>query len=333
MVKKVSASDPELILTDDMKYKNGIVSFGQALAQSITMAHESFSSESHIVGVTTGLRDLDKWLGGLYPSDLIIIAGRPSMGKTALATNIAFNAARACLKKEKNGGIVGFFSLEMSAAQLAMRLLSQESGISSDKIRRGDITQSHFPKFLAVGSELGDLPLYIDEASCLSVSELRDRAFRMKDNFGVDLLIVDYLQLLHSKRFHENRTQEMSDITRTLKGIAKDLHIPVIALSQLSRSVEQREDKRPQLSDLRDSGSIEQDADVVCFVYREEYYTARTEPPENTEKHRAWQENMDRICNMAEVIIAKQRHGPIGTLPLYFEGSLTKFGDFLISNN
>ena len=309
----------------------GFVPFSRALTLSISSAETAFKRDSHIVGVTTGLRDIDKWLGGLHPSDLIIIAGRPSMGKTALATNIAFNAARASLKQTQGGGVVGFFSLEMSSEQLATRLLAQEAGVSSDKIRRGEITQTHFPKFLDVGRELADLPLYIDDTPALSVSALRTRARRLKRKFGLDLLVIDYLQLLHSShvtgKASENRVQEISEITGNLKGLAKELNVPVIALSQLSRAVEQREDKRPQLSDLRESGSIEQDADVVGFVFREEYYESRKEPSENTDKHREWQENMDRICNTAEFIIAKQRHGPVGTVKLYFEGALTKFGD------
>jgi replicative DNA helicase len=309
----------------------GFVPFSRALTLSISSAEIAFKRDSHIVGVTTGLTDVDKWLGGLHPSDLIIIAGRPSMGKTALATNIAFNAARASLEQTQGGGVVGFFSLEMSAEQLATRLLAQESGIASDKIRRGEISQSHFPKFLEVGRTLGDLPLYIDDTPALSISALRTRARRLKRKFGLDLLVIDYLQLLQSSnvtgKTNENRVQEISEITRNLKALAKEMDVPVIALSQLSRAVEQREDKRPQLSDLRESGSIEQDADVVAFVFREEYYESRKEPPENTDKHRDWQENMNRIYNTAEFIIAKQRHGPIGTIKLYFEGALTKFGN------
>lgn len=309
----------------------GFIAFSRALTLSISSAEIAFKRDSHIVGVTTGLHDVDKWLGGLHPSDLIIIAGRPSMGKTALATNIAFNAAKASLKQTQGGGIVGFFSLEMSAEQLATRLLAQEAGVSSDKIRRGEIAQDHFPKFLEVGRELADLPLYIDDTPALSVSALRTRARRLKRKFGLDLVIIDYLQLLQSSsastKANENRVQEISEITRSLKGLAKELDVPVIALSQLSRAVEQRDDKRPQLSDLRESGSIEQDADVVSFVFREEYYEARKEPPRNTDKHREWTENMNRIYNTAELIIAKQRHGPVGTIPLYFDGSLTKFAD------
>ncbi|MGI4852319.1 MAG: replicative DNA helicase [Janthinobacterium lividum] len=311
--------------------ERGFVKFSKALTLSIASAEIAFKRDSHIVGVTTGLQDVDKWLGGLHPSDLIIIAGRPSMGKTALATNIAFSAAKASLKQMQGGGIVGFFSLEMSAEQLATRLLAQEVRVSSDKIRRGDISHDDFPKFLDVGRMLAELPLYIDDTPALSISGLRTRARRLKRKFGLDLIVIDYLQLLHGSstggKSNENRVQEISDITRSLKALAKELDVPVIALSQLSRAVEQREDKRPQLSDLRESGSIEQDADVVTFVFREEYYEARKEPPENTDKHREWQENMNRVHNTAEFIIAKQRHGPIGTIKLYFEGSLTKFGD------
>ncbi len=330
-IKQIEAAEQKLFDLATLGHSDrGFVTFSKALTMSIASAEIAFKRDSHIVGVTTGLRDVDKWLGGLHPSDLIIIAGRPSMGKTALATNIAFGAAQASLKQAQGGGIVGFFSLEMSAEQLATRLLAQEVGVSSDKIRRGDITSQDFPKFLSVGRTLADLPLYIDDTPALSISGLRTRARRLKRKFGLDLIVIDYLQLLHGSGVGgkaENRVQEISDITRSLKALAKELNVPVIALSQLSRAVEQREDKRPQLSDLRESGSIEQDADVVSFVFREEYYESRREPPENTDKHREWQENMERIHNTAEFIIAKQRHGPIGSIKLYFEGSLTKFGD------
>lgn len=305
-------------------------SFSTALTQSIQAAKIAKKSDSSIVGVTSGLKDLDTWLGGLHPSDLIIVAGRPSMGKTALATNIAFNAARAHTNS-KNGAVVAFFSLEMSAEQLATRILAQESGVSSDKIRRGDFREDDFPKFVDVSQTLANLPLYIDDTPALTISALRTRARRLKRKFDLGLIVIDYLQLVQagSDKRSDNRVQEISEITRMLKAIAKELNVPVIALSQLSRAVEQRDDKRPQLADLRESGSIEQDADVVMFVYREEYYEARKEPPEGTEKHREWQETMSRVYNLGEVIIAKQRHGPIGTIKLFYNGPLTKFSNYV----
>jgi replicative DNA helicase len=301
-------------------------SFATALTQAIETARIAFKRDSHVVGVTTGLLDMDRWLGGLHPSDLVILAGRPSMGKTALATNIAFNAANS----QQSGGRVAFFSLEMSAEQLAMRLLAQESGVPSDRIRRGEISQDDFPTFVDVSRRLQNLPLFIDDTPGLSVSALRTRARRLKRQGGLDLIVIDYLQLLQggeSSRRQENRVQEISEITRSLKGLAKELNVPVVALSQLSRAVEQRDDKRPQLADLRESGSIEQDADVVMFVFREEYYESRREPAEGTEKHREWQQRMADVYNVAEVIIAKQRHGPVGTVRLFYEGRLTKFGN------
>lgn len=300
-------------------------SFGSALVEAIETAKVAFKRDSHVVGITTGLIDMDRWLGGLHPSDLIILAGRPSMGKTALATNIAFNAAGG----GQSGGKVAFFSLEMSAEQLATRLLAQESGVPSDRIRRGEISHEDFPTFVDVSRRLHHLPLYIDDTPALSISALRTRARRLKRQSGLDLIVIDYLQLIHSgdHRRSENRVQEISEITRSLKALAKELNVPVIALSQLSRAVEQRDDKRPQLADLRESGSIEQDADVVMFVFREEYYEARREPPEGTDKHRDWQQRMAQVHNMAEVIIAKQRHGPVGTVRLFYEGRLTKFGN------
>lgn len=310
--------------------EKGFVTFSSALTSAIETANVAFQSDSHIVGVTTGLTDLDKMLGGLHPSDLVILAGRPSMGKTALATNIAFNAAEAQMKDE-HGGIVAFFSLEMSAEQLAGRLLAQESGVPSDRIRRGDISSNDFPKFADVGQRLSTLPMYIDDTPGISVTALRARARRLMRQKGLGMIVVDYLQLLsppaNKRRSNDGRVQEISEITRSLKEIAKELNVPVLALSQLSRQVEQREDKRPQLSDLRESGSIEQDADVVTFVYREEYYAARQEPPEGTEKHEQWAMRMESIHNTGEVIIAKQRHGPIGKVELCFIPELTKFAD------
>ncbi len=310
----------------------GFIPFSKALTESIQIAELAFKREEKIVGVTTGLKDLDSLLGGLHPSDLIILAGRPSMGKTALATNIAFNAAEAGLEQKVYGGIVAFFSLEMSSEQLATRLLAQESGVASDRIRRGDIPQADFQKFFEVSRRLANLPLYIDDTPGLTISALRTRSRRLKRKHGLSMIVVDYLQLLQGSpgaRNSDNRVQEISEITRGLKTLAKELHVPVIALSQLSRAVEQREDKRPQLADLRESGSIEQDADVVMFVYREEYYESRREPAPNTDKHEEWSAQMKQIYNMAEAIVAKQRHGPINTVKLFFDGALTKFGNYV----
>jgi replicative DNA helicase len=311
--------------------ERGFVPFETAITQAIERAEVAFRRDGHIVGVTTGFSDLDQWLGGLHPSDLLILAGRPSMGKTAISTNIAFNAAKAHMEgKEGEGAAVAFFSLEMSAEQLAARLLAQESGISSDKIRRGELRDEDFPKFVEVSRKLSQLPLYIDDTPALSVSAVRTRARRLKRQKGLGMIVIDYLQLLQpptGRANVNNRVQEVSEITQGLKALAKELDVPVLALSQLSRAVEQREDKRPQLSDLRESGSIEQDADVVMFLFRAEYYESRKEPPEGTEKHREWEERMAQIRNITEVIISKQRHGPIGTVKLFFNASLTKFTD------
>lgn len=308
----------------------GLLPFSLAITDALQTAEMAFKRDSHIVGVTTGLIDMDKYLGGLHPSDLLILAGRPSMGKTTLATNIAFNAARAVLEKDPNGAPVAFFSLEMSSEQLAARILASESEVSSDKIRRGEIRAEDFPKFVEVTRTLQELPLFIDDTAGITVNAIRNRCRRLKRQHGLGLIVIDYLQLIEAggvKRSSDSRVNEISDISRGLKAIAKELDVPVIALSQLSRAVEQREDKRPQLSDLRESGSIEQDADVVMFVYREEYYLERRRPPEGTDKFVQWQEEMQRVYKQAEVIIAKQRHGPVGTVKLYFDGALTKFGN------
>ncbi|MGE0736491.1 MAG: replicative DNA helicase [Alphaproteobacteria bacterium] len=316
-------------------YERDFKDFGQAMTEAVRSAEAAFKREGNLAGIATHLIDVDKLLGGLHTSDLLILAGRPSMGKTALATNIAFNAAKAFRtetdeagqEKVVDGAVVAFFSLEMSAEELATRILAEQSGISSHKIRRGEISHDEFPRLAQVAQELNRLPLYIDDTAGLTVSALRTRARRLQRQKKMSLIIVDYLQLLRPSMGTrpENRVQELSEITRSLKNLAKDLKVPIVALSQLSRQVENRDDKRPQLADLRESGSIEQDADVVMFVYREEYYLARTEPPEGTEKHTEWQVNMDRVHNMAELIIGKQRHGPIGTVKLYFDPTLTKF--------
>jgi replicative DNA helicase len=312
--------------------KSGFTTLRDSVMRAIEIADKAYKTDGHVTGVTTGLRDLDEKLGGLHSSDLLILAGRPSMGKTALATNIAFQAAlRYADTGGKEGAIVGFFSLEMSSDQLATRILSDQSGISGDAIRKGNVNEMEFRRFVEASQKLAQVPLYIDDTPALSIGAVRSRARRLKRQHGLGLLVIDYLQLLQgtgSRQSMENRVQEVSEITRGLKAIAKELDIPVLALSQLSRQVEQRDEKRPQLSDLRESGSIEQDSDVVMFVYREEYYEGRKVPNiEDADKYAQWQEKMSRIANVAEVIVGKQRHGPIGIVNLYFDANLTRFGN------
>ena len=332
-----SAEQQLYTLAETGTTSTGFVDFSEALRGAVTMAAEAYGRDGGLSGISTGLMDLDKQLGGLHPSDLLILAGRPSMGKTALATNIAFNVAKAYAwepqpdgsRKTVNGGIVAFFSLEMSAEQLSMRILADASGVSSDRLRKGEIDASEFGRVRDAAIEIQEAPLYIDATGGLSISKLAARARRLKRQHGLDLVVVDYLQLVTAGEGtrSEGRVQEVSQITMGLKTLAKELGVPVIALSQLSRQVEQREDKRPQLSDLRESGSIEQDADAVMFVYRESYYLSRTEPRTGTPEHLSWQEELDQINNLAEVIIGKQRHGPIGTVKLHFNADLTKFGN------
>jgi len=326
--------------------EGGFRPFGTALTNAISNAEAAFKKSGKTVGVATGFVDLDQKLGGLHPSDLLILAGRPSMGKTALATNIAFNAAKSYNPSRtpdgriivEDGAVVGFFSLEMSAEQLATRILAEESGVSSDRIRRGDVSHEDFDKFVRASQQLAALRLFIDDTPALTVSALRTRSRRLMRQQGLGLIIIDYLQLLRPSnqvRVIENRVQEVSDITRGLKALAKELNVPVLALSQLSRAVEQREDKRPMLADLRESGSIEQDADVVMFIFREEYYKSR-EPirgSDETEdkfnkRYEDWQEEFRKVHGIGEIIVAKQRHGPIGTVKLRFDAQTTKFEDF-----
>ena len=324
-------------LAETGKPSSGFVSFSTALAGAVQMAGEAYQRDGKLAGLATQLHDLDQKLGGLYPSDLLILAGRPSMGKTALATNIAFNIARNYRweptpegRKTVNGGVVAFFSLEMSAEQLAMRILADASGVSSDRLRKGEIDASDFGKVRDAAIEIGESPLYIDATGGLAISKLAARARRLKRaEQGLDLIIIDYLQLITvgDGNNQRNRVQEVSEITGGLKALAKELNVPILALSQLSRQVENREDKRPQLSDLRESGSIEQDADCVMFVYRESYYLGRTEPREGTEEHLKWQEDMDILQHQAEVVIGKQRHGPIGIVKLSFDADTTRFGN------
>ncbi len=316
------------------KEDQGFKPFVKATTEAIEIANKAYKKEGSLSGLSTGLIDLDKKLGGLNASDLLIIAGRPSMGKTALATNIAYNIAKNSKRKHSNKdfkepkSVVGFFSLEMSSSQLAARILSEVSKVPSDQIRRGEMTEDEFRRFVEAAQLLEDCSLFIDDTAALPISTLAARARRLKRTYGLDVLLVDYLQLIRSTSFRDNRVNEISDITQGLKAIAKELDIPVIALSQLSRQVESREDKRPQLSDLRESGSIEQDADVVMFVFRAEYYKEREKPGEDDiEATLKWQDEMSQLHGKAEVIIGKQRHGPIGTVELSFESHYTRFGN------
>jgi replicative DNA helicase len=347
-VNQIERAEEKLYkLAESGQTEGGLRPFKAALTEAIELAQAAFKRDGRIVGVPTGFIDIDKKLGGLHPSDLIIAAGRPGMGKTAFATNIAFHAAKAYRAAPgpdgrpvaEDGAVIGFFSLEMSAEQLATRILAEESGVPSDRIRRGDVRREDFDKFVAASQRLASVPLFIDDTPALSVAALRTRARRLKRQQGLGLIVIDYLQLMrpsNASRGQDNRVQEISEITRGLKAIAKELAVPVLALSQLSRAVEQREDKRPQLADLRESGSIEQDADVVMFIFREEYYKSRepkineneTQDKFNT-RYSEWQELMEKIHGVAEIIIAKQRHGPVGTVKLHFEAETTKFDNFI----
>ena len=325
-------------LAETGRFDTGFQRFTHALTTAVDMAARAYQREERLSGVATGLRDLDKYMGGLQKSDLIVVAGRPGMGKTALATNIAFNIAHSFQGQTKadgtveavDGGRVGFFSLEMSAEQLATRIISEQTEIASSTIRRGQITDADFEKIVAFSRIMQELPLYIDETGGISIAQLAARARRLKRQRGLDLLVIDYIQLLQgsTRRSSENRVQEITEITTRLKALAKELNVPIIALSQLSRQVESRDDKRPQLADLRESGSIEQDADVVLFVYRDAYYLKNAEPRDyNSAEHGEWQAKYEKVKYQAEVIIGKQRHGPTGTVPLHFNGQFTRFGD------
>jgi replicative DNA helicase len=328
-------------LAETGKYGQGFATFHSALATAIDMASNAYQRDGGLSGISTGFRGLDSKLGGLQASDLIILAGRPAMGKSSLATNIAFHVAKARVRSLQerpdlrhenpahDGAVVGLFSLEMSAEQLATRILSEQSEIPSEKIRRGMIDEAEFKRLVKASEEMSTLPLYIDQTGGLSVAQLAARARKLKRQQHLGLIIVDYLQLLTGslRRASEGRVQEVSEITTSLKALAKELNVPVIALSQLSRAVENREDKRPQLADLRESGSIEQDADVVMFVYREEYYVERTKPAEGTPEFQTWMVKMQACSGKAEVIVGKQRHGPVGTIDLQFDGAYTRFSD------
>jgi replicative DNA helicase len=329
-------------LAEKGRYEGGFQAFSTAITTAIDMAARAYERDGGLSGIATGLRDLDQRMGGFQNSDLIIIAGRPAMGKTSLATNIAFNMAKH-YKGERlpdgsiktvNGAIVGFFSLEMSAEQLATRIVAEQSGISSYKIRQGKITENEFYRLSDVAAEIEKMPLYIDQTGGISIAQLTARARRLKRQRGLDILFIDYLQLLSgSAKKGDNRVQEVTEITTGLKALAKELNVPVIALSQLSRGVESRDDKRPQLQDLRESGSIEQDADVVMFVFREEYYVKNREPKPGTEDHFKWQAEMDSIHGKAELIIGKQRHGPTGTVQLQFDAEVTRFSDLAAADH
>jgi replicative DNA helicase len=324
-------------LAETGKYDGGFQRFASALTTAVDMAARAYQRDGRLSGLATGLQDLDRMMGGLQHSDLVILAGRPGMGKTSLATNLAYNIARAWRGDVRpdghidtvNGGIVGFFSLEMSAEQLATRIISEQTEIPSYRIRRGEIEPSDFDRIAAVAREMEAIPLYIDETGGLSIAQLAARARRLKRQRGLDLLVIDYLQLLQgsSRRAAEGRVQEVTEITTGLKALAKELNVPILALSQLSRQVENRDDKRPQLSDLRESGSIEQDADVVLFVFREEYYLKNKEPRAGSDEHFKWQTDMEAVHGKAELIIGKQRHGPTGTVQLQFKADVTRFSD------
>ena len=318
-------------LAEKGSFNSSLIKFDDAMKQTIEMASAAYKNEGGIVGVPTGLRDLDYKLGGLHQSDLIIIAGRPSMGKTSLATNIAFNAAKHIQDNGKKSS-VAFFSLEMSSEQLSTRILSEQARISSNDIRQGRISDDQFDQFLETSKNVAELPLFIDETPAISIAAMSNRARRIKRLHGLDMIVVDYIQLMRGTTYNKDgRVQEISQITQGLKAIAKELGVPVVALSQLSRQVEQRDDHKPQLADLRESGSIEQDADVVMFVYREGYYLLRKEPREATVEHAEWQAKMNEVAHLAEIIIGKQRHGPIGKITLEFEERFTKFKDTQIN--
>lgn len=337
--KQIELAEQELYkLAETGQYGGGFTNFAGALAEVIIMAESAYKREGKLSGISTGLKDLDNMMGGLQKSDLIVLAGRPSMGKTALATNIAFNVAKAYKQevapdgslRASSGGVVAFFSLEMSAEQLATRIIAEQAEISSSNIRRGDINESQFDKLVETTKILEEKPLFIDDTGGLTIGQVSARARRLKRQHGLDLIILDYIQLLSgSGKSNANRVQEITEITMGLKALAKELEVPIIALSQLNRGIEQREDKRPMLSDLRESGSIEQDADVVTFVFREEYYVERSQPKEGTPEHDEWQIKMEDVHGKGEVIIAKQRHGPVGNVTLQFEGQYTRFSDLV----
>jgi len=324
-------------IAESGRYDGGFRAFATALTTAVDMAARAYQRDGKLSGLATGLADVDRMMGGLQRSDLVILAGRPGMGKSALATNVAYNIAKAWRGEVRpdgrtesvNGGIVGLFSLEMSAEQLATRIISEQTEIPSYRIRRGEIDPSDFDRIAQMAREMETIPLYIDETGGISIAQLTARARRLKRQRGLDLLVIDYIQLLtgSSRRAQEGRVQEVTEITTGLKALAKELNVPILALSQLSRQVESRDDKRPQLSDLRESGSIEQDADVVLFIFREEYYLKNKEPRPGSEEHFKWLAEMEQVHGKAELIIGKQRHGPTGTVQLHFDANVTRFSD------
>lgn len=335
-LRQIEAAEEALYrVAESGEVAGGAVDFAAAAAKAVGMASKAMKSGGNLSGLTTGLSGIDRKLGGLHNSDLLILAGRPAMGKTALATNIAFSAAYCCKRDAgenaaaSGGAPVAFFSLEMSADQLANRILAEQSEINSERLRMGKIKQQEFNQLARAAQNLHDLPLYIDDTPALSIATLRTRARRLKRQKRIGLIVVDYLQLLQGtgRSNADNRVQEVSEITRGLKTLAKELDVPVLALSQLSRQVENREDKHPQLADLRESGTIEQDADIVLFVFREEYYHEMRKPEDGSEKFQSWLEKADRLRGRAEVIVAKQRHGATGTVPLVFNREYTRFSD------
>ena len=314
-------------LAERGSFSQSFIEFKKAIDKTIEMATLAMKNDRGIVGVPTGLTDLDQKLGGLHKSDLIILAGRPSMGKTALATNIAYNAAQNILSRQEKSS-VAFFSLEMSSEQLSTRILSEQARIKSDSIRQGNVTEEEINRYIETSRNIYNLPLFIDETPAITIATLSNRARRIKRLNGLSLIVVDYIQLMRSSsNKNDGRVQEISEITQGLKAIAKELSVPVLALSQLSRAVEQRDDKQPQLADLRESGSIEQDADVVMFVYREAYYLERKQPKLGSIEHAEWQSKMNDVNGLADIILGKQRHGPTGTIKVEFEGIYTKFKD------
>ena len=336
--EQIEAAEIKLFnLAETGTTSQGLLGLESALTDAVEMAEAAYRRDGGLSGLSTGLKDLDQKLGGLHASDLIVLAARPSMGKSALATNIAFHVARHYAydvlpdgtRRTASGGVVALFSLEMSSGQLAMRLLAELTEVPSDRIRKGDINAAEFGRIRDAAAEIRDAPLFIDDTGGLSIAKLAARARRLKRTSGLDLIVVDYLQLVTAADTsrQDNRVQEVTQITQGLKALAKELNVPVLALAQLSRQVENREDKKPQLADLRESGSIEQDADVVMFIYREAYYLSRAEPKEGSAEHMEWQEKLDPIRNLAEVIIGKQRHGPIGIVRLHFDEDLTKFSN------
>ncbi len=327
-------------LADQGEVQGGFLDFSQALTSSLGYIEQAYQKEGKISGLPTGLEMLDGKTGGLNNSDLIIIAGRPAMGKTALATNIAYNVAEYMSRAKEldpHDKGVAFFSLEMSADQLASRVLSTVTQTPGNKMRTGELDNAQFTRIAAAVRELETIPLYIDDTPGVTINAIRTRARRLKRTKGLGLIVIDYIQLItgSSKRSEINRVQELSEISRGLKIMAKELKVPVIALSQLNRGVESRDDKRPLMSDLRESGSIEQDADIVMFVYRENYYIKNDEPKQKqneTPEHlqariEEWKKRDRETANMAEVIIGKQRHGPTGTVKLFWNGEFAQFGN------